>query len=120
MAELINTHDQLAAAVAAGTIGKKRAVAVSYHARPSGRMGSADCSKAQVWAAFFVVAPKAPWYDYGQKSFYPISKRWHEAVEEAKEWASETFGIKEWKRNRFGDFVPAEVNDKHPIPKRQF
>ncbi len=114
---IINTNDQLKAAVEAGTIGKSKAVAVSYHARMSGRMGYADCSRAEVWSPFFKADPDAAWYCYGAKHF-SAGQNWRESIEEAKRWASKKYGIKKWARNSFGGFVTAIVNEKHPIPKR--
>jgi hypothetical protein len=111
---LINTHDQLIAAVEGGTIEEAKAVAVSYHAKPAGRLGWGDASGALAWSPFMVLS-ESVWRHGGAKHF-PAGRNWREAVEQAKAWASEKFGITDWARNRVGDFVPAEVNAKHPIP----
>lgn len=109
---LINTYDQLKAAVELGVISRSKAVSISYHPRPTGRMGMAQISKSVVYSPFFKTDPNAPWYDYGNKTF---SGKRSESFEKAKEWASETYGIKEWKANRMRCHVPAEVQDKFPL-----
>lgn len=115
---LINTYDQLKAAVADGVIPENRAVAVSYHACARGRLGYGDCSKAMVFSPFFQVNPKAHWRDQGAMTFIVMGRNWREYIETAKRWASKRFGITEWARNRMGDYVPAKVNRLYPLPKR--
>jgi hypothetical protein len=117
--KLINTHDQLVAAVEAGTITKRQAIAVSYYAKPSGRMGYAECARAAVWSPFFAVDPQARWYEHGAKSFLRMSGPWKDAVKQAKKWASDRFKISAWARNRVGEWVPTIVNENHPIPRRE-
>jgi hypothetical protein len=110
--EIVNTHDQLVAAVNAGTIQKDQAISVSYRARPG------EVSKAVVGSPYFKTDEDAHWMDYGRKTFSAhFNGGWRKSIEVAKEWATETYGISEWARNRVGDWVPAIVNKKHPIPK---
>ena len=67
-----------------------------------------------------VTDPKAHWADYGKKFF--SSSGWGErklVLETAIKWANETFGPRDFVRNRMGDYVEREVNEKFPIPKRE-
>lgn len=116
---IYNTHEQLKAAVQSGTIGKSKAVCVCYSARIEGRSGWGHIPGARVSSPFFETDPKAHWSQYGQKRFSNLGLNWRAQIEFAKSWASKKYGIKAWARNRSGDFVPAEVNEKHPIPKRE-
>lgn len=112
MREIINTYDQLRAAVKAGLIAKEKAVAVSYNPRPSGRMGIARCNKSTVYSPFFKTNPNSAWYDYGNKTF---TGNRNASFLLAKIWASETYGITEWKPNAMRAHVPAIVQDRFPI-----
>lgn len=115
---LVNTWSQLKAAVAEGTIPKRQAVAVSYHAKPPGRLGYARPFEALVWSPF-AVYPTSDRRDHGAKAFIPHGHDWRAAVEGAKQWAGAKYGITEWARNRMGDYVPVIVNKRHPLPKRE-
>lgn len=115
MKDIINTYDQLKAAVEAGLIPKEKAVAVSYYPRPSGMMGWAMCDKTQVFSPFFTTDPKAALYDYNQKTF--IGRR-SESFPKAKTWASETYGITEWKPNMMRAHVPSIVQERFPIRRK--
>lgn len=121
---IINTYGQLKAASEAG-FDKRGLVAVGYYGRPSGRMGIGQVSKWQVSSPFFQTDPNAPWYDYGNKAFplYGNGETPHQrkmnTLAKAQAWAESEYGIKEWVKNRMGDYVPKEVNDKFPIPKRE-
>jgi len=108
----INTYDQLKAAVSSGLIPKEKAVAVTYYRRPSGRMGMAQCDKSQVYSPFFKTDPEASWYNYGHKTFNGNRAT---SFPKAKAWASETYGITEWKPNKSRDHVPAIVQKHFPI-----
>jgi hypothetical protein len=112
MTQIINTSDQLKAAVEAGIITKRQAVAVSYSPRPSGRMGMAQCDKSQVFSPFFKTDPDSAWYDYGNKTF---SGNRAESFPRAKAWASDTYGITDWKPNKSRCHVPAIVQERFPI-----
>jgi hypothetical protein len=111
---IINTYDQLKAAVSAGILPKNQALAVTYHARPQGRMGIAMCNKSQVYSPFFKTDPNSAWYDYGHKTF--IGNR-AESFPKAKEWASEQYGITDWLPNAMRCHVPAIVQKRFPIRK---
>ena len=112
---IINTYDQLKAAVASGILSKEKAVAVVYYPRPSGRMGIAQCDKSQVYSPFFKTDPNAAWYDYGHKTF---TGNRASSFEKAKAWASETYGITEWKPNANRSHVPAIVQKRFPIHRQ--
>lgn len=68
--------------------------------------------------------PKAHWSRYGRKAFSPFSLggKFHErkagALANAIKWVSETYGKSDFVRNRAGDYVEAEVNQKWPLPPR--
>ena len=111
--KIINTWDQLKAAVEAGITPRGQAVAISY-TNPDYR--SVLPQRSQVWSPFFNVDPKSHYSDNGAKSFTGLRA---ESLPRAKEWAAERYGVKEWKRNRMHDYVPAAVNDAFPIPKRE-
>jgi len=70
--------------------------------------------------------PGGPWYYYGRKSFMPHGfngANHHEskrlALQAAMDWAKEQYGERTWVRNRAGDYVEKEVNDKYPLPKKE-
>jgi hypothetical protein len=76
----------------------------------------------RVWGARWRVArpgfqtdPKAAWYDYGNKTFQvwaPYGEKHSEVkravLAEAQAWASQRYGITEWKRDPFGSYGDAE------------
>lgn len=113
---IINTHDQLTAAVEAGVITKRQAIAVSYDARPEGRMGMAQGDKASVWSPYFDTDPQAAWYNYKKKTF--VGNR-SESVPKALEWAAAIAGVTQWSGNRQRCKVPAIVQKRFPIPARK-
>lgn len=92
-----------------GVVGKTD-VGVSYHRRPEGRMGVAQCNKTVVFSPSHKTDPSAHWTDYGCKSF--IGNR-VESFPKALAWASETYGIIEWDKSPFssGGKLPKEVLD---------
>ena len=55
-----------------------------------------------------------PWYNNGNKTFnagsYEPRQRGAGALEAAKAWAAEHYGIYRWKRNAVGDYVDADAN----------
>lgn len=61
--------------------------------------------------------PKSHWADYGSKSF--IGKMRSPAFGEAKAWASEKYGIKEWARDPFGGWQDAEVLRRVEIKSKE-
>lgn len=119
---LINTWDQLRAAVLLGVIQQDRAVAVGW----SWNLGRGHYrTGAQVWSPFFDVGDreKAHWTDvwHGQKVPRHFHSLRHDGLTGARKaaiaWAMQTYGYTEFKRNRVGDWVPAEVQKALPIPK---
>ncbi len=109
---IINTYDQLNRAVKDGVISPNQAVAISYspYEARSGR-----CSGSQVWSPFFKTNPEgAAWYEYGKKSFHGNRAS---SMPAAMLWATEKYGIVNWKGNRMRDVVPAIVQQLYPLPK---
>ncbi len=70
---------------------------------------------------------KAAWYDYGKKTFMiwgyrdgeTLAELRKRTLQEAIDWANANFGAREFVKNRLGDYVEKEVNEKFPIPKRE-
>jgi hypothetical protein len=61
----------------------------------------------------------AAWYDNGYKTFrIPSRGEAKETLLKAIAWANEKYGKREFVRNKFGDYVEKEVNDRFPIPKK--
>lgn len=115
---LINTHDQLKAAHAAGR-DQRSCVAIGY-AVNGGR--SVLPAWWKVWSPFFETNPDSAWYEYGGKTFTMGTGETHKerkaaALKTAQEWAVQ-FGVIEWAKNRAGNYVPAEVQKRFPLPKR--
>lgn len=110
-ARLVNTWDQLHAAVAAKLIPKKHALAISYQA-PARHVVSAGVF---IWSPFFRTDPKAAWYDHFCMTF---SDDREVGTVQAKLWASERGYTGEWKRNAMLDWVPAVVQENFQIKKR--
>lgn len=95
-----NTHDLLI------EFGEKgRDVAVSYTSA-EGRMVRA--SGTSVFSPTFKTDPTAGWYNYGNKTFVGLRS---ESLEVTKKWASEKYGIEEWKPCPLirGDYIPVYV-----------
>ncbi len=64
--------------------------------------------------------PMAAWYDYHKKTFvvdYPLREGKPIALAEAIAWVAETYGERDFVRNRLGDYVEREINERFPIPK---
>lgn len=123
MSRLINTHDQLKAAVAAG-LDKRKAVAISYHSPDRSNVRDISVMKWSVWSPFFQANPDAAWYDHGCKTFGlglsgTHKERKDAALKAAMDWAAK-YGVIAWAKNRQGDYVAKEVNDKFPIPKERY
>ena len=118
MREIINTHDQLVAARAAGM----PCVAVCAATAPLGRHQSGW----HVYVPGKQTDPKAHWTDNGQKWFSIIgepgsnrSERKQAALLKAQTWASENYGpVEKWVRNPMRDYVDARVNKQFPLRKR--
>lgn len=72
------------------------------------RGGSRDVIPSSYKVSKCGVSLSEAWYDYGAKSFSFCNRESKkEALEEAKKWAREKFGITEWARNPFGDYGDA-------------
>ena len=63
--------------------------------------------------------PKAAWYDYGRQTFPFFSATSKvAALADAQAWVCEVLGEGgPWKRNRFGDYVPALIAKAYPLRK---
>ena len=76
-----------------------------------------------------VTDPDTTWYNYGKKTFSlsSLNQKKGEAIgvfrarilAEAIAWANAKYGEREFVKNRMGDYVEREVNEKFPIPKRE-
>ena len=110
---IINTYDQC---VAAG--GDK--IFISYHAR------DARACMSSKWVVHryrngeaIVTDPKASWFDYGRMTFLVCGRDDRKPrLAETIAWVKKKYGKSDFVRNRMGDYVEREVNEKFPIPKR--
>jgi hypothetical protein len=78
---------------------------ISYHAAVHGR-----CSSSAKWVvvgAGIRTDPGGPWYNYGNKTF--LGRKDSKEREEAFRWASETYKVKDWARDPWGNWQDAEV-----------
>ena len=55
----------------------------------------------------FRTDPKSAWYNEGDKAFVPFARGKEDALDAAKAWASERYGITEWERSGYGSHHPA-------------
>lgn len=114
--KIFNTHDQLCAAVNAGLISERQALAVCRRVKQAREVSP---SAWQVYSPYRKTDPDAHWSDYGSKTFpYLTRAESAQAMKEALRWASD-YWTGEWKRNREGDYVPSVVNRQFPIPNRK-
>lgn len=98
---IVNSHD----------FGGHGTVFIYYKAADTGR----GCIPAW-WAVHRVgykTDPNAAWYAYGNKTFSLVGGESHKerkakTLEVAKAWASEKYGIKEWAKDPFGNWMDAE------------
>jgi len=65
--------------------------------------------------------PKGPWYDHGNMTFSMISpsKEKEAVLAQAITWANGQFGHRDFVRNKMGDYVERDVNERFPIPPRK-
>lgn len=109
---IVNTFDQLKAAVAAKIIPKKHALALSR-----GEHGTVI-----VWSPFFKTDLKAAWYHHEQKAFFGDGvghARHANGNKKAAAWVRTKYGYAGgWKRNAIQDLVPLIVQERLPIPRR--
>lgn len=121
---IINTYDQLKAAAADG-FDKRGLVGVGYHHPDYSNSRDVSCQQWRVFSPFRTLHPTAHWTDNGAKVFLVFGdgathkERKAAALAKALAWAEKNCGVKEWAKNRIGAYVPKEVNDKFPIPKRE-
>lgn len=120
---IINTHEQLKAAVAAG-FDKRKAVAISYHSPDRSNSRDVSVMHWRIFSPFFNTNPDAPWCDNGCETFSlgfkngTHKERKDATLSDATAWAAEQYGVTRWVKNRLGDYVAKEINDNFPIPKR--
>lgn len=69
-------------------------------------------AKWQVHRPGFKTDPDAHWGDHGSKTFSASGKGDAVAQQKALDWASERYGIKEWKRDPFGSYGETEFVDR--------
>jgi hypothetical protein len=82
-------------------------VYIGYTPGDSGRGGRS--ANWQVIRPGYKTDPKGPWYNNGYKTFSVYGRVDKEPkLNEAKQWVSERYGIKEWARTPFGSWMDAE------------
>lgn len=83
---------------------------ISYSPGQRGR--AYECACWQVSQGSIPTDPNAHWRDYGRKTFDVYHKDDKNPQREAAiAWASEHFGVTEWKREPFGSLMPVEFVD---------
>jgi hypothetical protein len=86
-------------------------VYIDYTPANNGRGGRS--ARWQVTRPGFRTDPNGAWYNNGHKTFWVYSRADKEPkLFEAKAWASERYGIKEWARTPFGSWMDAEFVKK--------
>jgi hypothetical protein len=114
-----NTHDQL---VLAG--GGIAITPMHTPGRSSGFYGWGEY-RVGVGGKQISTDPDGPWYTHGKKVFGKMAapgetpqERTAAALQAAKDWVAEKYGEPgPWKRNRHRAYVPARINDAHPMRK---
>lgn len=88
--------------------GPRPQVVIDYYPQDLGRGGHG--AKWKVFEIGVQTDPTAPWYEHGNKAFYPrypLNKENKDACRDAAmAWAAERYGIKEWERSPFGSYHP--------------
>lgn len=111
MSQIINTWDQNVAA------GGDRII-VSYRKAEKWTTGGWHVIRIKDGKQL-VTDKTAHWQDRGSKFFAGASREAkQQALELAFEWIHATYGMREFVRNRMGDFVEREVNEQFPLPRR--
>lgn len=83
---------------------------VTYMPAQRGRGYKAACW--QVIQGNYPTDPDGHWRDYGRKTFDVHHREEKQPqLEAALAWASEHFGVTEWKKEPFGSYMPAEFVD---------
>ena len=92
---------------------------IGYSPQVTGR--AYRSAKWQIIGSTFKTDPTGHWTDYGHKTFNPSrfangNESHHQAkakaLEAAKLWASEKYGITHWERDPFGDWQELEVMNR--------
>lgn len=113
---LINTYDQLKAA------GGDR-IAIIYCGRGLGLTDVPGWTVVRIKdGRELVTDAKAAWYNRKHKTFSLWSRVREgkpKALAEALAWVAEKYGKTDFARNREGDYVEREVNEKFPLPPRK-
>lgn len=112
MTEIINTWDQCVAA------GGDR-IAIYYHTASKWRLPGWRVVRMKNGRELRT-DPKAHWEDRGMKTFNFCAPRLEKEpkLREAIAWAHAQYGRRDFVRNRMGDYVEREVNERFPIPPR--
>lgn len=113
--EVVNTWEQLHAA--------RTGTALCWHSKaPRAVIGNYWSIMRVVDGRKIQTDPKGAWYYHGDKAFSgfgnknPDLSRRLAGLEESKDFALETYGdAGPWVRNRMGDYVPKDINDKFPV-----
>ena len=115
---IINTYDQMKQAHSL-RLPPVSVIKKHHTGRSTGVNGVA------VWHLGHQTDPEAHWTDNGMKVFslFNIEGNDHRsrlaaAFKCGMDWASEKYGVKEWEKNRMGDYVPAPLNSTFPLRKR--
>ena len=111
---LINTHDQLKAA------GGDR-IAILYSGHGTGWSDVPQWFVARIKDGRELVTDKdAAWYEHHHKTFVVINTRENKSkvLAEALDWVEKKYGKTDFVRNRNGDYVEREVNERFPLPPR--
>ncbi len=111
--KIINTYDQCVAA------GGDR-VFISYSGYESRRCMPAHWTVYRVKnGEMMITDPKAHWMDNQRKTFTVAGRdKIKSVLRKAIAWANIIYSKREFVRNRMGDYVEREVNEKFPIPRR--
>lgn len=116
----INTYQQMRAAVRAGIVDKQHALVLSYE--PAQR---SPIHGWYMWSPLDWYHPdreNAAWYEKSRRCYFlrgdaSYAGKTKDGVAVALKEAQRLTGITEWKRNRDGDFVPVQVQQRLPIKR---
>ncbi len=110
---IINTWDQLKAAVEDALIPVKHSLMISVDRNGVILIGS----------PFFDTDPKSVWYHYKKKVFFGTGRGVacrKDGIAQAMAWAAERYGYNgPWVGNAMHDKIPAIVNKTYPIKRRK-
>ena len=81
-------------------------VYIVRHAAESGRGGGG--ARIRVYRPGYMTDPNGAWYDYKNKTFiYSGNAEFKEKLQEAMEWCRIRYGITDWAKTPFGDWMDA-------------